>query len=178
MAVITDRRILKSTIDKKSSIYSHRPPSYVSHDLITKGNHLLVMFYGDKWRTFRRFIHQHLTENMVEHEHLSIVNAEAIQLVRDYMVSPEDHMLHPKRFSNSITNSIGLSIILVLVVVLRQLVPNETYSFWYSDSSCPIQVHDPALPPDGILVRVDGDWQHAARGHLSLVKGRTSKTPW
>ncbi|KAI2620443.1 cytochrome P450 [Hypoxylon sp. NC1633] len=106
MAVITDRSIVKSTVDKKSNIYSHRPPSYVSHDLITKGNHLLVMFYGDKWRTFRRLIHQHLTENMVENQHLPIVNAEAIQLVRDYMLFPGDHMLHPKRFSNSISNSI------------------------------------------------------------------------
>ncbi|KAH7054332.1 putative cytochrome P450 oxidoreductase [Macrophomina phaseolina] len=106
MAVITDRSLVKSTVDKKSNIYSHRPSSYVSHDLITKGNHLLVMFYGEKWRTFRRLIHQHLTENMVEREHLSIVNAEAVQLVRDYMLFPEDHMLHPKRFSNSISNSI------------------------------------------------------------------------
>lgn len=110
MAVITDRRIVKSTADKKSNIYSHRPPSYVSHDLITKGNHLLVMFYGDKWRTFRRLIHQHLTDNMVDRQHLAIVNAEAIQLVRDYMLFPEDHMLHPKRFSNSISNSISRSL--------------------------------------------------------------------
>lgn len=109
MAVITDRNVGKGTLDKKANIYSHRPTSYVSHDLITKGNHLLVMFYGDKWRTFRRLIHQHLTENMVERQHLSIVDAEAIQLVRDYMISPEDHMLHPKRFSNSISNTIGLS---------------------------------------------------------------------
>lgn len=110
MAVITDRNIGKSTLDKKANIYSHRPPSYVSHDLITKGNHLLVMFYGDKWRTFRRLIHQHLTEAMVERQHLAIVNAEAIQLVHDYMTSPEDHMLHPKRFSNSISNSIVFGI--------------------------------------------------------------------
>ncbi|KAL1625631.1 hypothetical protein SLS56_007215 [Neofusicoccum ribis] len=102
MAVITDRELVKRTVDKKSNIYSHRPASYVSHDLITKGNHLLVMFYGDKWRQFRRLIHPYLMESMVEREHLSIVNAEAIQLVRDYMLFPEDHMLHPKRFSNSI----------------------------------------------------------------------------
>lgn len=107
MAVVTDRAVGKATLDKKASIYSHRPPSYVSHDLITKGNHLLVMFYGDKWRTFRRLIHQHLTEAMVERQHLAVVNAEAVQLVHDYMIHPEDHMLHPKRFSNSISNSIG-----------------------------------------------------------------------
>ena len=45
MVVITDRRIAKD-LDKKANIYSQRPPSYVSHDLITKGNHLLVMHYG------------------------------------------------------------------------------------------------------------------------------------
>jgi cytochrome P450 len=107
MAVITDRKIVKELVDKKSSITSHRPPSFVSHDLITKGDHLLVMHYGNQWRTFRRLIHQHLTESMVDSTHLRIVDAEAVQLVRDYMHYPEDHMLHPKRFSNSVTNSIG-----------------------------------------------------------------------
>ena len=107
MAVITDRRLIKETVDKKSNIYSHRPPSFVSHDLITKGDHLLVMHYGNQWRTFRRLIHQHLMETMVESNHLQVVDAEAIQLVRDYMLFPEDHMLHPKRFSNSISNSIS-----------------------------------------------------------------------
>lgn len=53
---------------------------------------------------------QHLTDNMVDRQHLAIVNAEAIQLVRDYMLFPEDHMLHPKRFSNSISNSISRSL--------------------------------------------------------------------
>ena len=107
MAVITDRRLVKVVVDKKSSIYSHRPLSFVSHDLITKGNHLLVMHYGNQWRMFRRLVHQHLQESMVNAEHLSIVDAEAVQLVRDFMLDPKNYMLHPKRFSNSITNSIG-----------------------------------------------------------------------
>ncbi|KAH8698126.1 putative cytochrome P450 oxidoreductase [Phaeosphaeriaceae sp. PMI808] len=106
MAVITDRRLIKEVIDRKSAIYSHRPHSYVSHELITKGNHLLVMHYGNKWRTFRRLVHQHLMESMVDSQHVDIVNAEAIQMVRDYLLKPKDHMLHPKRYSNSITNSI------------------------------------------------------------------------
>lgn len=107
MAVITDRRIVKELIDKKSNITSHRPPSFVSHDLITKGDHILVMDYGNKWRAFRRLIHQSLMESVVESDHLRIIDAEAVQLVRDYMLHPHDHMLHPKRFSNSIISSIG-----------------------------------------------------------------------
>ncbi|KAJ5302095.1 Cytochrome P450 [Penicillium antarcticum] len=110
MAVITDRRLVKEVVDRKSGIYSHRPHSFVSHELITQGNHLLVMHYGDQWRTFRRLIHQHLMESMVDSHHLEIVNAEAIQLVHDYQVDPEHHMSHPKRFSNSITNSIVFGI--------------------------------------------------------------------
>lgn len=109
MAVITDRRLVKEVIDRKSAIYSHRPHSYVSHELITKSDHLLVMHYGNKWRIFRRLVHQHLMESMVDSHHVDIVNAEAIQMVRDYLMKPKDHMLHPKRYSNSITNSIGMS---------------------------------------------------------------------
>ncbi|KAL3480364.1 cytochrome P450 [Aspergillus californicus] len=86
---VTDRQLVKEVVERRSSIYSHRPDYYVSHDLITKGNHLLVMQYGDKWRTFRRLIHQHFMEPMVDSQHLDIVNAaEAIQLVRDYLVDP------------------------------------------------------------------------------------------
>lgn len=107
MAVITDRRIVRETIDRKSSLYNHRPSSFVSHDLITKGDHLLVMHYGNHWRTFRRLVHQHLNDAMVENEHLPIIDAEAVQLVRDYMLYPKNHMLHSKRFSNSISNSIS-----------------------------------------------------------------------
>ncbi|KAI9841063.1 MAG: hypothetical protein M1837_001034 [Sclerophora amabilis] len=106
MVVVPDRKLVKQYVDKKSTIYSHRPPSYVSHDLITRGNHLLVMHYGDQWRTFRKLINQHFMEAMCEREHLSVQNAEAVNLVKDFLVSPEDHMIHPKRFSNSVTNSI------------------------------------------------------------------------
>lgn len=159
MAVITDRNVGKGTLDKKANIYSHRPTSYVSHDLITKGNHLLVMFYGDKWRTFRRLIHQHLTENMVERQHLSVVDAEAIQLVRDYMISPDDHMLHPKRFSNSISNSIGLP---PLALKANRSLLTLQCSLRCPHPSCPVRVHDAVVQLDGIVVGHHGNRQHAS----------------
>lgn len=93
-------------IDKKSAIYSARPPSYVSHDLITKGDHLLVMNHDAKWRTFRKLIHQYFMETMVEKEHMSLVEAEETQMMHDFLVHPELHMLHSKRTSNSIVMSL------------------------------------------------------------------------
>ncbi|KAI9841068.1 MAG: hypothetical protein M1837_001039 [Sclerophora amabilis] len=104
--VITDRRLIRTLLDKKSTVYSHRPNSYVSHDLITRGDHLLVMHYGNAWRTIRKLVHQHFMEPVCDREHVTIQDAEALQLLKDFMTAPEQHMLHPKRFSNSIINSI------------------------------------------------------------------------
>jgi hypothetical protein len=107
--VLTDRRLIKQLLDKKSNIYSNRPPSFVSHDLITGGDHLLVMQYGNMWRSFRKLIHQYFMESMVEKEHIVLQNAEAVQMVHDYMLYPEEHMRHPKRYSNSIIMSLRKS---------------------------------------------------------------------
>ncbi|KAK3323361.1 cytochrome P450 [Cercophora scortea] len=104
--VITDRRLVKELMDKKSSMYSARPPSYVSHDLITKGDHLLVMNYGASWRTFRRTMHQFFNEGVCDKQHISLVEAETTQMLRDFLDRPEKHMVHTKRTSNSIIMSL------------------------------------------------------------------------
>lgn len=93
-------------LDKKSSVYSHRPVSYVG-DLITQGDHLLLMQYGDEWRRIRKMIHQYFMEPQCEKKHIHLQNAEATQLMHDFLVTPQHHMEHPKRYSNSITNSLG-----------------------------------------------------------------------
>lgn len=70
--VITDGRIIKELVDRKNAKYSNRPTSYVSHNLMTSGDHLLVMQYGQQWRTFRKLIHQYFRESMVEKHHVEV----------------------------------------------------------------------------------------------------------
>ena len=60
------------------------------------------MSHGDKWRKFRKLIHQHFHEARCEKHHVTLQNAEAVQMLRDFCTEPEALMLHPKRFSNSI----------------------------------------------------------------------------
>lgn len=115
--VVTDRAIIKALIDKKSAIYSNRPRSYVSHDLMTKGDHLLVMQHGEKWRLFRKLLHQTFQERKCETEHIVLQDAEAVQMCRDFLIEPEGLNGHPKRFSNSIVMSI------------RRLIPYDIVSF-------------------------------------------------
>jgi cytochrome P450 len=45
-------------------------------------------------------------ENRVEKEHIRLIEAEATQMLFDFMCEPEKSNLHPKRFSNSIIMSL------------------------------------------------------------------------
>lgn len=93
---------MKQLLDKKSGIYSNRPHSYVSHNLITGGDHVLIAHYGKVWQRYRKVIHQHFMETIVMKDHLPLQQAEASQLLYDYLTNPAEHMWHPKRFTNSI----------------------------------------------------------------------------
>ncbi|KAL9035720.1 MAG: hypothetical protein Q9214_006454 [Letrouitia sp. 1 TL-2023] len=107
--VVSDRKLIRNLLDKKSNIYSNRPASIVA-GLITQGDHLLVMDYGETWRKVRKLVHQYFMESACEKQHIHVQHAEAIQMVRDFLVDPKNHMLHPKRYSNSITNSLVFGI--------------------------------------------------------------------
>lgn len=104
--VISSPRLIKQLVDKKSSIYSNRPPNHVG-GIISNGDHLLLMQYSERWRTCRKLVHQFFMETMVSKQHVNVTNAEAIQMLRDFVVEPEGHMRHPKRFSNSIIMSLS-----------------------------------------------------------------------
>lgn len=99
---MTSRALVKQLIDKKSNIYSDRPHSYVSHNLITGGDHVLISHYGKTWQRYRKAIHQHFMESIVMKDHLPLQQAEASQLLRDFLQKPDLHMEHPKRYTNSI----------------------------------------------------------------------------
>ncbi|EXJ54354.1 hypothetical protein A1O7_09693 [Cladophialophora yegresii CBS 114405] len=100
--VLTSRTHIKQLIDKKSTIYSDRPHSYVSHNLITGGDHVLIAHYGKTWQKYRKTIHQHFMESIVNRDHLPLQHAEATQLLHDMLTAPHQHMEHPKRYTNSI----------------------------------------------------------------------------
>lgn len=51
--VLTDGKAVKQILDKQSAVSSSRPPFHVGHDVITHGNHLGVMPYGNDWRVLQ-----------------------------------------------------------------------------------------------------------------------------
>lgn len=106
--VLSDRRIVKQLLDKRSAISSERPTNEVSQHIITEGDHLLWMNNTPAWRLMRKLIHQDLTEKMCENDHHKIQQAESVQMLHDMLKSPDDWLRHLKRFSNSVITSIGM----------------------------------------------------------------------
>ncbi|KAK5130310.1 hypothetical protein LTR08_002234 [Meristemomyces frigidus] len=103
--VITSPRLVKELVDKKGAKYAARPSSYVAR-LISGGDHILLMEYGAQWRETRKLLHGTFAEKAVEERFLGLQEAEARVMVRGYLLEPEQHMLHPKRFANSVIMSI------------------------------------------------------------------------
>ncbi|PWY76508.1 cytochrome P450 2D18 [Aspergillus sclerotioniger CBS 115572] len=108
--VINSPPLVKHILDKQSAIYSHRPNIYIARELILRGDHMMFLNLGDAWRRGRRLYHQQFNETRCEKQHVILQNAEAIQMLRDFCLSPEALMSHPKRYSNSIMMSIVLGI--------------------------------------------------------------------
>ncbi|KAI9930338.1 hypothetical protein AWENTII_007721 [Aspergillus wentii] len=103
--ILSDRRIIKQVLDKGSATSSNRPQTTVAQ-MITGGHHLLTMDGSPEWRSFRKLVHQEVMERRCNEVHIAVQNAEAIQLLHDLVVFPDQHMSHPKRYSNSVIMSI------------------------------------------------------------------------
>lgn len=70
-------------------------------------------------------------ESVVVKSHLSVVDAEAVQMLRDFVEEPQNHMGHPKRFSNSIIMSLGR---LSVVYRLQSAHANKYQSVWNTNT--------------------------------------------
>lgn len=106
--VITDRRLVKELMDKKSAVTSNRPRSKIMEQMVYGGDNILLMQGNDPhWKIARRFMHQNFTASLVEKHHMPQLEAETTQMLRDMIIAPEDFMTHPRRFANSFMMSVG-----------------------------------------------------------------------
>jgi hypothetical protein len=103
--VISDRRLVKELMDKKSSVSSARPRA-LFFESVYEGRQILLLPHTDpRWRFGRKMIHQYFGET--RDKHVSVINAEAVQLLHDLCQTPKEFSHHLKRFSNSLIMSLG-----------------------------------------------------------------------
>lgn len=108
MVVFNSAKPAIEVMDKQSLHSSNRPPSYILAQRVFRGNHPMYMAPAERWKLRRKLYHQILQESVVNKVHVPLIEAESCQLLRDVCSKPEDLMLHPGRYSNSVTMSIGM----------------------------------------------------------------------
>lgn len=59
---------------------------------MTDEDHPLVMQHGDLRRSFRKPIYQYFMESMVKSKHINVQDADAVQLLRDFCLRPDNEL--------------------------------------------------------------------------------------
>lgn len=94
-------KVVKDLMDKRSNIYSSRPPLPLAGDVASNKKRQLFMEYGPKWRSIRKISHGALNlSTAVTYE--PVQDFESKQLMRDILDSPEDFYQHNRRYTASV----------------------------------------------------------------------------
>ncbi|EXM15828.1 hypothetical protein RAB80_003813 [Fusarium oxysporum f. sp. vasinfectum] len=100
--VLSSRRLVKEVLERKSAISAGRPASYALENLVFKGHFMLIQQPDNPmYRISRKLLHQYFSDSMIDKSHLPILEAEATQLIRDFMVDPDHFEHHAHRYANS-----------------------------------------------------------------------------
>ncbi|GJJ15858.1 hypothetical protein Clacol_010136 [Clathrus columnatus] len=82
----------ETALDRRSALYSGRPPFILANDYASLGRHMLVMPYGEKWRKMRAAIHPEVTPTKVS-SYVPLATAEVKIALIKILKNPE--AFHP-----------------------------------------------------------------------------------
>ena len=92
---------VKELMDKKSAIYSSRPPAPLASDVASAGRRQLFMPYGPSYRVVRKIAHTLLNIN-VSTSYQPVQDLESKQLLSDLLNDPDHFYDHNRRYSASV----------------------------------------------------------------------------
>ncbi|PLB46529.1 cytochrome P450 [Aspergillus steynii IBT 23096] len=92
MIMIADPAIARELLDKRGSVYSDRPRMVMANENVTKGMHLLVRHYDDRYRLHQRMEAPVLSPRASSTYH-PIQDLESKQLLHDFLGSNDFHKI-------------------------------------------------------------------------------------
>ncbi|KAL2828860.1 cytochrome P450 [Aspergillus pseudoustus] len=98
---LSSPKAVKDCMDRKSSIYSSRPPLPLAQDVASAGRRQLFMEYGPRWRGIRKYSHN-LLNSQTAISYQPIQDFESLQLMQDLLQTPDDFYQHNRRYSSSV----------------------------------------------------------------------------
>ncbi|RAO70690.1 uncharacterized protein BHQ10_006702 [Talaromyces amestolkiae] len=102
LVVLNSAKDVNELFDKRGSIYSSRPPNHIGNEIITRDNvHLLLMPYGQAWRTQRK-IYQALVSITAVRSLQPIQDAESTLTIHQLAQNPARYYDHIRRYSTGV----------------------------------------------------------------------------
>lgn len=98
--MLSDAKIARELLDKRSNIYSSRPHVVMGGDIVSKGLRTLLMPYGAQWRLHQRLQASYLNIR-VSQTYCELQDLESKQLIFD-MLSTSDFTNRFHRYSSSL----------------------------------------------------------------------------
>ncbi|KZT23364.1 cytochrome P450 [Neolentinus lepideus HHB14362 ss-1] len=98
IVVLNSARAAHDLLDKKSSIYSHRPYFAMTHDEWA----LPIMDYGEKFKRHRRYLEEYFRKRRLPDYHATQMR-EVHRTLYDMLEDPENYQIHFKRLAGGIT---------------------------------------------------------------------------
>ncbi|OAG38867.1 hypothetical protein AYO21_06898 [Fonsecaea monophora] len=102
---IKDREAIRDLWEKKSHIYSDRPPSYVAR-LLTQNHHAAFQSMNDEWRDRRKLMSHYFSPQKCDKIHAEYQNAEALALLCTLLDEPQNYYKLLKRYSAAVTGAL------------------------------------------------------------------------
>lgn len=88
-------------MDRKSNVYSSRPPLPLAQDVASAGRRQLFMEYGPQWRKLRKHGHALLNSNAAS-KYQPVQDLESKQVLRDLLDQPDQFYTINRRYSASV----------------------------------------------------------------------------
>lgn len=98
---LSSPKVIKDLMDKKSAIYSSRPPLPLAQDVASAGRRQLFMPYGPQWRSLRKTSHA-LLNAATAIKYQPIQDYESKQMMVELLDSPAQFYQHSRRYSASV----------------------------------------------------------------------------
>ncbi|CAG8909736.1 unnamed protein product [Penicillium egyptiacum] len=98
---LSSPKAVKDLMDKKSSVYSSRPPLPLAQDIASAGRRQLFMEYGPQWRGIRKYSHN-LLNSQAAVAYQPVQDFESLQMMFDLLQTPDDFYQHNRRYSSSV----------------------------------------------------------------------------
>lgn len=98
---LSSPKVVRGLMDKRSNIYSSRPPLPLAQDVASAGRRQLFMAYGPRWRQLRKHSHALLNQKSAE-KYQPIQDFESKQVLRDLLERPEKFYEIHRRYSASV----------------------------------------------------------------------------